>query len=394
MGTHGQPPLRAVGRGVSMRDSSVRELCGWDTGQRADLPEGGTRLGSVASAGSHWRLAQSGPVRWSDSPEWAARRQLLQSWLSLAPRGLDTRPRPWPMVPGGAAACLPLPVETSFPWAGPFVTGGLHVPRVRVQRLSAMGTVPSSREERMELRVPAASGHGQAGARRLGGCRPSRSMGESLSGKRRSRTGLLQELAAEAQGHKQSPPSLAGAEGREGAGDEPQGTCAMSSHTPRAVRSINCPLSPDPCGDRWSTPPEASRTSTRRSVCSARTSSGPPPSGRWGSCGSSRAGAPSPTCAPARRGACGLRGLSTWSQGCAPPASREPRASRAHTRHVGCPTLPCCPEGAGNDSARRQAWAASPCSRMEVTEMVIGLSPPHFSQAVIKCSLELCRGEV
>ena len=63
-----------------------------------------------------------------------------------------------------------------------------------------------------------------------------------------------------------------------------------SPRAARTARSINRPLSPClPCGNRWSTPPKASKMSTRRSTPSPWTPSGPSRRGRWGSCGSRRA---------------------------------------------------------------------------------------------------------
>lgn len=59
----------------------------------------------------------------------------------------------------------------------------------------------------------------------------------------------------------------------------------MPSGLARALRTLTPCVS---CPHRWSTPPEASRTSTERSARCLRMPSGLPHTGPWGSCGRRR----------------------------------------------------------------------------------------------------------
>lgn len=105
------------------------------------------------------------------------------------------------------------------------------------------------------------------------------------------------------QGHKQSSPCPARAEGQK---DGVRGLCCAppepstvkSSCSPRMVESINILFfSRHPHGNRLSTLPKASKTSTRRSACWPRRPSRPLPRGRWGSCGC-RCGGPAASLGP------------------------------------------------------------------------------------------------
>lgn len=233
----------------------------------------------------------------------------------------------------------------------PFVTGSLRASRARAQhsrgsRVGARAAVPSAggRGRSSEFQLPlgvARQVPGVAWGRRCPlpwqrelslPCvwAPRGTWAQRGRGRETEQEEKEQAWAARcrAQGHKQSPPSPAEAEG--------QGRCGVTGpggpapRPPNTTRSTNrCPLSPDPCGDRWSTPPEASRTSTRRSASSARTSSGPSAIGRWGSSGSSRAGAASPPAWPRTES-----GLCTASLS---------RAAGAQGPCAACRPAPLCP---------------------------------------------------